>query len=237
MIDFILPSNPMFLLITNDMDTPIHFKASDILGTIESNNYFDSHPPTDTSHAQSFFNLITPILRLKENKDQPSADIKYSIKLKDSAEAISMPPYPASPEKHVDINKQIDKWFLQGVIQELESAWGVPVIVVYCNSKAHVCIDYQKVNAIMLADEYPLPHQLDILHALSGSQWLSTFNALSGFHQLNIIKEDQHITASHTHKHSLLEFTQLPFRLCKGPADFQRVMNKVLQCYTTHQTK
>ena len=69
----------MSLLVTNDMDTPIHFKASDILGTIESDNYFDSHPPTDTSHTQSFFNLVTPILQSKENEDQPSTDIKYSI--------------------------------------------------------------------------------------------------------------------------------------------------------------
>ena len=228
MINSILPSNPTFLLITNDVDTPIHFKASDILGTIESDNYFNSHPPTNTSHAQSFFNLVTPILQSKENEDQPSADIKYSIKVKDSTEAISMLPYPASPEKWADINKRIDKWFSQGVIQELESAWGAPVIIVCGNSKAHVCIDYWKVNAITLADKYPLPRQSDILHTLSSSQWLFTFDALSGLHQLKVVKEDWHITTLHTHKHSLLEFTWLPFRLHKGPAVFQGVMNKVL---------
>ena len=90
MINSILPSNPSFLHITNDTDTPIHFKASDILGTIESDNYFNSHPPTDTSHLQSFFNLVTPILRSKGNEDQPSTeqlyqneqlDVPYGLKL------------------------------------------------------------------------------------------------------------------------------------------------------------
>jgi len=73
----------------------------------------------------------------------------------------------------------------------------------------------------MEADEYPLPRQSDILRTLSGSQWLSTFNALSGFHQLEIVKEHQHITAFRTHKKGLLEFTRLPFGLRNGPAVFQ----------------
>jgi len=63
---------------------------------------------------------------------------------------------------------------------------------------------------------------------LSGSQWLSTFDALSGFHQLEIQEEHHHITVFCTHKYSLLEFTRLPFRLRNGPAVFQQVMNKVL---------
>ena len=63
---------------------------------------------------------------------------------------------------------------------------------------------------------------------MSGSQWLSTFDALSGFHQLEILEEHHHITAFHTHKYGLLEFTWLPFRLRNGPAVFQRAMNKVL---------
>ena len=75
---------------------------------------------------------------------------------------------------------------------------------------------------------YPLPRQSDILRALSGSQWLSTFDALLGFHQLEIEEDHRPITAFQTHKHRLLEFTWLPFGLRNGPAVFQRVMNKVL---------
>ena len=118
-----------------------------------------------------------------------------------------MPPYHASPKKRADIDKQIDKWFSQGVICESESPWGAPVIIIYRNSKAHVCIDYRKVNAVMLADEYLLPRQSDILRALSGSQWLSTFDALSRFHQLEVVEEHWNITTFRTHKHGLLEFT------------------------------
>ena len=156
------------------------------------------------------------------------SDIKYAIKLTEDAVPISMPPYHASPEKRANIDKQIDKWFSQGVIRESDSPWGAPVIVVYHNGKARVCIDYQRVNAVTLADEYPLPQQTNILCVLSGSQWLSTFDVLSGFHQLEIIEEHCHITAFHTHKYGLLEFMRLPFGLRNRPAVFQYAMNKVL---------
>src|SRR5258706_1097532 len=98
----------------------------------------------------------------------------------------------------------------------------------YRNGKARVSIDYRQVNAVTLADEYPLLRQSDILRALSGSQWLSTFDALSGFHQLEIVEEHRHITAFRTHKYGLVEFRWLPLGLRNGPAVFQRAMNKVL---------
>ena len=297
-IDSILNNESPFIHITNDTDTPIHLKAADFVGTIESDQYYDSIPPENSSQTTAFFNLVAPILErrslekeaseeqpyqdqqpdlsygpklaeIPEYEDIPTkeflsmldfnpklsksqkeslqqivlkhrkafsldgrigeySDIKYTIKLKEDAIPISMPPYHASPEKRADIDKQIDKWFAQGVIRPSESPWGAPVIVVYRNGKARVCIDYRRVNAVTLADEYPLPRQTDILRALSGSQWLSTFDALSGFHQLEIIEEHRHITAFRTHKHGLLEFTRLPFGLRNGPAVFQRAMNKVL---------
>jgi len=136
--------------------------------------------------------------------------------------------YHASLEKRKDINKQNDKWIAQGVIHKSDSPWGAPIIVVYQNGKAQVCIDYWQVNAVTLAHEYPLPCQTDILWTLLGSQWLSTFNTLLGFHQLERQEEHCHITAFHTHKDRLLEFMQLPFELQNGPVIFQWVMNKVL---------
>jgi hypothetical protein len=297
-LDSILSANDPFTYVTNDTDAPIQLRASDYIGTIESDQYYDQDAPPDSSQVHAFFNLVTPILKKKvleeddsdeqryqdrqldlsygpklaevpDSEDIPTrellssldfnpklsttqretlerivyknrkafsldgrigeySDIKYAIKLTDEAVPISMPPYHASPEKRADIDKQIDKWFSQGVIRESDSPWGAPVIVVYRNGKARVCIDYRRVNAVTLADEYPLPRQTDILRALSGSQWLSTFDALSGVHQLEIVEEHRHITAFRTHKYGLLEFTRLPFGLRNGPAVFQRAMNKVL---------
>ena len=100
-----------------------------------------------------------------------------------------------SPAKREVINKQIDDWLKLEVIEPSKSAWGFPVIVVYRNSKPRVCIDYRRLNEVSIPDEYPLPKQTDILHALEGAQWLSTLDALAGFTQLSIREEDRAKTA------------------------------------------
>jgi deoxyuridine 5'-triphosphate nucleotidohydrolase len=156
--------------------------------------------------------------------------IKYEIKVQDGATPISLPPYSASPDKREAIDKQLDKWFSQDVIEPSDSPWGAPVIVVYRFGKPRVCIDYRKVrkvNQVSQADEYPLPKQTDILQALMGSQWLSTFDALSGFQQVEVKEEHRHITAFRCHR-GLLQFKRLPFGLRNGPQVFQRIMNRVL---------
>ena len=65
------------------------------------------------------------------------------IKLAPGTKPISMPPYYASPAKREAIDKQIDLWLVQGVIEESRSLWGTPVIIVYQNGKPRVCIDFQ----------------------------------------------------------------------------------------------
>ena len=203
--------------------------SEDIL-TQELLSSLDFNPKLSTSQWKTLEQIVFKNQKAFALNRQISeySNIKYAIKLTEDAVPISMPPYHTSPEKHTDINKQINKWFSQGVIQESNSPWGAPVLIVYHNGKARVCIDYWQVNAVTLADKYPLPWQTDILCTLSGSQWLSTFDALSGFHQLEIIEEHHHITAFHTHKYGLLEFTWLPFGLRNRPAVFQHAMNKVL---------
>src|SRR5258708_10953158 len=84
-----------------------------------------------------------------------------------------------------------------------------------------------RVNAVSEADQYPLPIQTDILQALTGAQWLSTFDALSGFQQVEIKEEHRSISAFRCHR-GLLQFTRLPFGLRNGPSVFQRIMNQVL---------
>jgi reverse transcriptase-like protein/integrase-like protein len=152
---------------------------------------------------------------------------RVEIKLKPGSEPVSMRPYAASPMKREVIDEQLDVWISAGVIEPSKSPWGFPVLIVFRNNKPRLCVDYRKLNEMTIPDEYPLPKQTDILQALSGSQWLSTFDALSGFTQLEIAQEDRHLTAFRTHR-GLHQFKRLPFGLRNGPSVFQRVMNEIL---------
>ncbi|KDN39703.1 hypothetical protein RSAG8_08621, partial [Rhizoctonia solani AG-8 WAC10335] len=151
-------------------------------------------------------------------------DAQVEINLRPNTKEISLTPYSASPAKREIIDKQIDDWLRLEVIEPSKSAWGFPVIVVYRNSKPRVCIDYRRLNEVSIPDEYPLPKQTDILHALEGSQWLTTLDALAGFTQLSIKEEDRAKTAFRCHR-GLYQFKRLPFGFRNGPSVFQRVMN------------
>jgi Reverse transcriptase (RNA-dependent DNA polymerase) len=108
--------------------------------------------------------------------------------------------------------------------------WGAPVIIIYCNGKPHMCIDWQKLNKATVADQHPIPKQTDILQSLSGLQYLSVFNALSGFTQMEFDEESHPITTICTHR-SLRCFKHMPFGWCNGPLEFQCAMQEILSPY------
>jgi hypothetical protein len=89
------------------------------------------------------------------------------------------------------------------------------------------CIDYRKLNAVTIPNEFPLPHQTEIMHAMSGAQVLSTLDALSGFTQLTLAEEDKEKMAFRSHQ-GLWQFKRMPFGLRNGPSLFPRVMQGIL---------
>ena len=83
---------------------------------------------------------------------------KASIQFKD-IHPISVLMYGASPMKWQFIDKQMDKWIRQEVIEPSISPWAAPVIIVYRYGKPRFCVDYQKLNAATILDEFPIPCQ------------------------------------------------------------------------------
>ena len=140
---------------------------------------------------------------------------------------ISIPPFHASPANREVIDKQMDSWLSLGVIEPSQSPWGAPVFIAYRNGKPRMVIDLRRLNDKVVADEFPLPRQDEILQSLEGSQYLSTLDALAGFTQLSIASEDCEKLAFRCHR-GLFQFRRMPFGYRNGPAVFQRVMQKIL---------
>ena len=81
------------------------------------------------------------------------------------------------------------------------------------------CIDYRKLNLVTQKDAYPLPHNDDALQALSGSQWFSIIDLLSGYWQVDVAGNDKEKTAFTTQE-DLFEFNVMPFGLRNAPHYF-----------------
>lgn len=155
---------------------------------------------------------------------------KVHIRTVDGQVPISVPMYNSSPAKKIVIEEQLKKWFELGVIEASKSPWSAPVVIAYRNGKARFCVDYRKLNAVTIPDEFPIPRQSEILSALSGAQVLSCLDALAGFTQLEFSAEEVEKTAFRTHM-GLFQFRRMPFGLRNGPSIFQRVMNGILAPY------
>jgi hypothetical protein len=58
-----------------------------------------------------------------------------------------------------------------------------------------MCIDYTSLNKAYPKDSYPLPHIDQIVDFTSGCDLLSFLDAESGFHQIQMAREDRKHTA------------------------------------------
>jgi len=68
-------------------------------------------------------------------------------------------------------------------------------------------INYWKLNKVAISDEFPLPKQENILQALSGSQWLSTLDPISGLRQRIPYQQGPMVDAT---QHISLDLTEDP---------------------------
>ena len=180
---------------------------------------------TQAKHLQEIIELHKEVFGIEGRLGNYAEEVE--IPLMPNTKPISIPPFQVSPANREVIDKQMDAWIQLGVIEPSRSPWGAPVFIAYRNNKPRMVIDLRRLNEQVIADEFPLPRQDEILQSLEGSQYLTTLDALAGFTQLSIKPEDREKLAFRSHR-GLYQFRRMPFGYRNGPAVFQRVMQGIL---------
>ena len=144
------------------------------------------------------------------------------------ARPIKSSPYRVSQLQREEIETQISNMLSQNVIQPSSSPWSSPVVLVKKkDGTTRFCVDYRKLNAVTRKDSYPLPRIDDALDALSGSQFFTTLDLQSGYHQVAMHPSSREKTAFVSHA-GLFEYNVMSFGLTNAPPTFQRLMSRVL---------
>ncbi|GBG78907.1 hypothetical protein CBR_g28621 [Chara braunii] len=132
--------------------------------------------------------------------------------------------YRMSEEELSVLRAQLDDLLKKGWIRPSSSPYGAPVLFVRKKNKdLRLCIDYRKLNAQTIRNVGPLPRIDDLFEPLGSAKFYSKLDLKSGYHQLEIRKEDRYKTALKT-RYGHFEWLVTPFGLTNAPATFQVAM-------------
>jgi len=142
----------------------------------------------------------------------------YSVPINTGNNPLPPPqaPRPTGPAMRDAIDTAIEELLNWNVIEPSTSPTASPVLLVWQNNKWRFCVNYHPVNAITILDAYPLLRPDYVFSAMGNKEYFSVFNAVKGYHQVDIDEEDRHKTAFICHC-GLFQYKRLPFGLKNAP--------------------
>jgi hypothetical protein len=157
----------------------------------------------------------------------PREVIEHHLKINPDARPVSQKPRRQSVERQDFIRKEVRKLLDVGFIEEVHHpVWlANPVIVPKANGKLQMCIDYTSLNKACPKDPYPFSRIYQIVDSTSGCDLLSFLDAYSGFHQIQMSREDRKHTAFVT-VDGLYCYVVMPYGLKNALPTFVRAMSK-----------
>ena len=142
------------------------------------------------------------------------------------------PMYRLSPLEYRELEKQVTAFLKAGILEMSQSPYGAPVLFVpKPNGRGlRLCVDYRALNSITVKNRHTIPRIDDLLDAVSGSQYFTSLDLTSGYHQILISEDDRPKTAFRT-PFGHFQFKVLIEGLTNAPATFQSVMNSIFSPY------
>src|SRR6266571_1625870 len=148
---------------------------------------------------------------------------------KDTPDAVDCKVYPMNRIEDEAVQKFLHDELEKGYIRESKSPYASSFFFVRKkDGKLRPVQDYQKINALTIRNQYPLPLIGDLIRDLSNAHIYTKLDVRWGYNNVRIREGDEKKAAFKT-RYGLFEPTMMYFRLTNSPATFQTMMNYIYQ--------
>ncbi|XP_046141945.1 uncharacterized protein LOC123987838 [Osmia bicornis bicornis] len=166
---------------------------------VQNDTNLNIEESTSVEPRQSIEKLITDY-KLEKTK---STDVEMKIVLKDETPIFERPRRLPVPEREI-VDKQVEEWIKEDIVEPCASDFCNQVVVVKKkDGSPRVCIDYRKINKVIVKDRYPLPLIEDQLDKLHDAKIFTTLDMKNGLRMLtvkNVEEGSRKYTSFVTHK-------------------------------------
>ncbi|MBW0541305.1 hypothetical protein O181_081020, partial [Austropuccinia psidii MF-1] len=143
---------------------------------------------------------------------------------------LGRPAYPDSPRAREALEKHIQDLIQLGVLRKVGHNEDVevtaPVIIAWHNDKSRMVGDFEALNTCTVPDRYPIPGIQETLTQLSKAKYITSMDALKGFHQNVLTPQTRKLLRIITYC-GIYEYLRMPFGIKNAPSHYQRMMNTI----------
>ena len=139
-------------------------------------------------------------------------------------EPVKCKPYPVPHAVRNVIQKEVQDMLDMGIIEPSDSSYAAPVTIVRKpDGNIRFCLDFRRLNRVVVFNPEPMPNPEHLFAQLSGSQYFSKIDLCKGYWQIPMSNESKSKTAFVT-PDGHYQFQVMPFGLVIAGAVFTQMM-------------
>ncbi|MBW0509482.1 hypothetical protein O181_049197 [Austropuccinia psidii MF-1] len=140
------------------------------------------------------------------------------------------PAHPASPRAREALKSHINELMKLGVLRKFghneEVEFKALVIITWHNDKLRMVGDCRALSTYTVPDRYPIPRINETLTQLSKAKFITSMDALKGFHQNFLTPHSRKLLRIIAHC-GMYEYLRVPFGIKSEPSHYQRMINTI----------
>ena len=138
-------------------------------------------------------------------------------------------PYRRVPlHLRADCIKELEELLKAGIIEQSQSNYNTPALVLKRGSKTRIILDFRSLNEVTIRSYATVPALNTILAGCHGAKLFLSLDFRDGFLQVPLKPEHKKYTAFAIPGIGFFQFTVLALGLCGSPGTFQNLLDRVL---------